>query len=60
MTVAERIALLVFGVTTWSTGMITAAAETTDLVALSAPVMAGVGAFLFVTALLPGRTARFS
>jgi len=60
MTVAERIVLLVFGLATWSAGMATAALTTETLVAVSAPVMAGAGAGLFVTALLPGRTARFS
>lgn len=60
MTIAERIVLLVFGVTTWSTGMFTAAADTVTPVEVASPVMAGVGAFLFVAGLLPGRTARFS
>lgn len=59
MTVPERIVLLVFGLITWSTGT-TAATDTVAPVALSAPAMAGIGAFLFVTGLLPGRTARFS
>ena len=60
MTIAERIVLLVFGVTTWSAGMFTAAADTGTLVEIASPVMAGGGAALFVTGLLPGRTARFS
>lgn len=60
MTVAERIVLLIFGLTTWVTGMTTAATDTAAPVALAAPAMAGIGAFLFVTGLLPGRTARFS
>lgn len=60
MTVPERIALLVFGLATWSTGMVAPGLSAETLVFVTAPVMAGIGAGLFVTALLPGRTARFS
>lgn len=60
MTPIHRLNLLFFGLITWSTGMFTAAAETATPIALSAPAMAGIGAGLFVTALLPGRMARFS
>lgn len=61
MTVIERIRLLGFGLVMWMSGMFTAAdADTVTVVASCAPLMAGLGAGLFVTALLPGRMARFS
>ena len=60
MTFTERISLLGFGLFTWVTGMVTASTATGAVVVSCAPVMAGVGAGLFVVALLPGRTARFS
>jgi hypothetical protein len=60
MTFTERCRLLAFGLFTWMTGMVTAATGTETVVVSCAPVMAGVGAGLFVVALLPGRMARFS
>lgn len=61
MTFSERIRLLAFGLVTWISGMFTAADPHAVAVAAScAPMMAGIGAGLFVTALLPGRMARFS
>jgi len=61
MTFTERLRLMAFGLTMWVTGMFTAAdADTATVVASCAPVMAGLGAGLFATALLPGRMARFS
>jgi hypothetical protein len=59
MTFTERLLLLFFGLITWCAGMVTAAATTVTPVAITAPAMAGIGAVLFVAALLPGRTARF-
>ncbi len=59
MTIRERLCLLAFGLFTWSTAMFIAEGSTSLLV-LPAAAQAGVGAGLFVTALLPGRTARFS
>jgi hypothetical protein len=61
MTFTERTRLLAFGLVTWMTGMFSAADPDAVAVTLScAPVMAGIGAGLFTTALLPGRMARFS
>jgi hypothetical protein len=60
MTFIERTRLLAFGLFTWCTGMVTAAETTSTLVGVCAPVMAGLGAGLLATALLPGRMARFS
>lgn len=60
MTPKERLALIAFGLFTWASAMFTAADPVTGLVAHVAAVQAGLGAGLFVTALLPGRTARFS
>lgn len=60
MSFTHRFRLLTFGLFTWSAGMFTAAATTDAVVAAASPVQAGIGAGLFVTALLPGRTARFS
>ena len=60
MTFPERLSLLGFSLATWCAGMATAAVTTDTPPAVAAPVMAAVGAGLFVTALLPGRTARFS
>jgi hypothetical protein len=60
MTFTERCRLLSFGLFTWMTGMITAATGTVEIAVSCAPLMAGIGAGLFVAALLPGRTARFS
>jgi hypothetical protein len=61
MTFTERLSLLAFGLFTWVAGMFTAADEQASLLVRDcAPVMAGIGIGLFVIALLPGRTARFS
>lgn len=60
MTVPERVRLLAFGLFTWSLSMFTAVSQPHPLTATCAPVMAGIGVALFITALLPGRTARFS
>ena len=61
MTFAERCRLLAFGLFTWMTGMFSAADPDALPVTLScAPLMAGMGAAMFVVALLPGRMARFS
>jgi hypothetical protein len=60
MTIAQRFRLLAFGLVTWVAGMSAAAADTVAVVAAAAPAMAGIGAGLFATALLPGRMARFS
>lgn len=60
MTIIERIGLLAFGLFTWSTAMFIAAGASPLVVVLPAAVQAGIGAGLFVTALLPGRSARFS
>jgi hypothetical protein len=59
VTPAQRLRLLAFGVLTWSAGMFTAAETTEAVLAATAPAMAGIGAGVFVTALLPGRMARF-
>lgn len=61
MNLFHRLNLLAFGLFTWSVSMFTVAdSDTTDVVGACAPLMAGIGAGLFVTALLPGRMARFS
>lgn len=62
MTITERFGLLAFGLFTWSVAMFTAVdPDTTALIAsCAAPMMAGIGAGCFATALLPGRMARFS
>jgi hypothetical protein len=60
MTFIERCRLLTFSLFTWVTGMFTSANETGAVILSCAPVMTGIGAGLFVVALLPGRVARFS
>lgn len=60
MTPKERLGLLAFGMFTWATAMFAAAEHGTDLVGYVSAVQSGLGAGLFVAALLPGRTARFS
>lgn len=60
MLFTHRLRLVTFGLVTWIAGMFTAAETTDTLVAACSPVMAGIGAGLTVTALLPGRTARFT
>lgn len=60
MTFTERCRLLAFGLFTWMTGMVTSSTETGAVILSCAPVMAGIGAGLFIVALLPGRVARFS
>ena len=61
MTIAQRMRLLAFGLVTWMSGMFTAADTTAAAVVMDcAPLMVGIGAGLFATALLPGRMARFS
>ena len=60
MTHTGRLGLLAFGMFTWASAMFTAAEHGTDLVGYVSAVQAGLGAGLFVTALLPGRMARFS
>lgn len=61
MTITQRFRLLAFGLATWVVSMFTAADPDTAAVVTSiAPMMAGIGAGLFATALLPGRMARFS
>lgn len=60
MTFTERCRLLAFGLFTWSLAMFTADDESSLLIVGPSAVMAGVGVGLFVVALLPGRTARFS
>ena len=59
MTPKERLSLIAFGLFTWSSAMFTEVDPATGLVAYVAAVQAGLGAGLFVTAFLPGRTARF-
>lgn len=59
MTPKERLSLLAFAMFVWASAMFTAADPVTGLVSYVAAVQAGLGAGLFVTALLPGRTARF-
>lgn len=60
MTFVHRLNLLAFGLFTWSVAMFTAADSGQPIVAMTSPSMAGFGGFLFATALLPGRMARFS
>lgn len=60
MLFTHRLRLISFGLLTWSAGMFSAAETTSALVATASPAMAGIGAGLFVAALLPGRTARFT
>ena len=60
MTAKERLALLAFGLFTWATAMLTEASPVIGLVSYVAAVQSGLGAGLVVTALLPGRMARFS
>jgi len=60
MIFTHRLRLLAFATFTWATGIIAADVTTVDLVAVASPAMTGIGAGLFVAALLPGRTARFS
>lgn len=60
MTFIQRLNLLAFGLFCWSTAMFTAAEASDPAVAAASPVQAGIGAGLFVAALLPGRMARFS
>ena len=60
MRFTHRLGLLAFALFCWSTAMFSAAETTEALVAALAPAQAGIGAGLFVTALLPGRMARFS
>lgn len=59
MTFTERLGLLGFGLFTWSLSMFTAHGAEQPIAAMTSPSMAGIGAFLFVVALLPGRMARF-
>lgn len=60
MLFSHRLRLLAFGLFVWAVSMFTAAETTSGPVAVATPVQAGIGAGLFVTALLPGRMARFS
>lgn len=60
MTFTHRLYLMAFGLFTWSAAMFTAHEAEQPIAAMTSPSMAGIGAFLFVVALLPGRTARFS
>lgn len=60
MTPSERMFLMTFGLFTWASAMFTAAEHGTDLVGYVSAVQSGLGAGLFVTAMLPGRMARFS
>jgi hypothetical protein len=59
MTPIQRMSLAAFGLFTWASAMFTAADPVTGLVADVAAIQAGLGAGLLVTALLPGRMARF-
>lgn len=60
MTFTERLALLGFGLFTWSLSMATAHGSADWLIVAPSAIMSGAGAACFVTALLPGRMARFS
>lgn len=60
MTYIQRGRLMSFGIFTWASAMFAADESTVAVVTSCAPVMAGVGAGLFVAGLLPGRMARFS
>lgn len=61
MNPAHRLRLMAFGLFTWSSGMFAASDPGAPEVVLGcSPVMAGLGAGLFVASLLPGRVARFS
>lgn len=60
MTLTERTRLLAFGLFGWSASMFSAAEAANDLVRLASPVQAAIMTACFATALLPGRTARFS
>lgn len=60
MKFTERISLLGFGLFTWSLSMATAYGSAEWMVVGPSAIMAGAGVACFVTALLPGRTARFS
>ena len=61
MTFTERLRLIAFSLMTWVAGMATAAdTHAPVLIRDCAPVMAGIGAGLFIVSLLPGRVARFS
>ena len=60
MTPIHRLYLLAFGLFSWSGAMFAAAETTNPVIAAVSPVQAGIGAGMFVVALLPGRTARFS
>lgn len=60
MLFTHRLRLLAFGLFTWSAAMFDAAETTHTLVAAASSAMAGLGAGMFVTALLPGRMARFT
>lgn len=60
MTFTHRLNLLAFGLFGWCAAMLTAAAHIHPAVDAIAPIQAGLMAGCFATALLPGRTARFS
>lgn len=60
MTFVHRLNLLAFGLFTWSSAMFTAAGRGDWITVGPSLAMAAIGAGLFVTALLPGRMARFS
>jgi hypothetical protein len=60
MTFNHRLRLLAFSLLTWTSAMFVASGSTSAVVAGTSPVQAGIGAGLFVAALLPGRMARFS
>ena len=59
MTPIHRLNLLAFGLFVWSASMFTAAEHPGPLLSVVAAVQAGLGAGVFATGLLPGRTARF-
>lgn len=60
MTFVQRTRLLAFGLFGWSAAMFGAAGTADPVIAVGSAVQAGLMAGCFVTALLPGRMARFS
>lgn len=61
MTLTERLALMIFGLTGWSATLFIASSQPSDpLVVSSSAFQAAAMAACFGAALLPGRMARFS
>ena len=59
MNLTQRIRLMLIGVTGWSASMFVAASPATTALVHLAPLHAGVGALLFVAALLPRTVVSF-